>query len=199
MPEDMVLLHRYRGGGGLGGLLLVLALAGCNYASDYRPPADGRARPLYKGDKVVMVAPSELPRCLEAGPPPPSYQYAVPRNAGGYYLPRSHHTHVPVAVVVVAPGPPLVPVPVPVGHRHHHGLASGGGVDSGDAGKYMLAAMAVAALVAFPAVAIGLAMGNPEPEDEVAPAVDAVNRFNDEARERMAYCEAMAGPRGGAR
>ena len=182
--------------GPIGPFVLALSIAGaagCSYTSDYRPPADGRARGVWEDDALVMVAPSALPRCAHSAPPrPPGYRYAVPLNGAGYYTPPRSHGHVVVGVVVVGP-PPLHP-PVPI----VPGVGMGGAMD-GEGGKYILVVMAVGAIVAFPFLAMGLALGHPEPEDEVAATVDRVNRFNDDARERLAMCAASAPPARGPR
>ena len=51
---------------------------------------------------------------------------------------------------------------------------------------------AVVAIVAFPFVAVGLAVGHPEPSDEVVTAIDTINRYNDDARRKEALCAATA-------
>ncbi|MBW2458370.1 MAG: hypothetical protein JRI68_27960 [Deltaproteobacteria bacterium] len=173
--------------GPLGPLVLALALggaAGCSYTSEYKPPADGRARGVWKDDGLVMVAPAELPRCAHEVPPRPSgYHYAVPLDGAGYYAPHHHHHHhSPVVVGVVVVGPPPLLAPVPIGPG---GL--GGSMD-GESGKVMLVVMAIGAIVAFPFIAMGLALGHPEDEDEVAANVDRINEYNDEARERLSMC-----------
>ncbi len=170
--------------GPMGPLVLAAVLGGavgCSYTSDYVPPQDGRARGVWKDDGLVMVAPEELPRCAHEVPPqPPGYVYAVPLNGAGYYVAPRTHTHVHVGVVVVGPAPLHPPVPFVPG-----GL--GGSMD-GESGKVILVVMAIGAIVAFPFIAMGLALGHPEDEDEVAGTVDRINEFNDEARERLSLC-----------
>ena len=134
-----------------------------------------------------MHAPKRLPDCtgVAAEAPPGRVQYRVPHDDDGYYQPRSR---VSVGLVVV--------------HHHHHPpivfVPTGGGSvksssGSPNGGKALAVALAVGALVAFPFIALGLAMGHPEPEEEVASAMDRVNEFNDQARDREAYCAAIAG------
>jgi len=170
--------------GAWGPLLLALTLGGaggCSYTSEYTPPADGRARGVWKDDGLVMVAPEALPRCAhQMPPPPPGYHYAVPLDGSGYYVAPRTHTHVHVGVVIIGPPPLHPPVPIVPG-------SLGGSMD-GESGKVMLVVMAIGAIVAFPFIAMGLALGHPEDEDEVAATVDRINEWNDEARERMAYC-----------
>ena len=72
------------------------------------------------------------------------------------------------------------------------GALSGG---KGD-GEAFAVVLAVGAIIAFPFIAMGLAMGHPEPEEEVVDAVDRINTYNDELRERYAFCEALAGSQG---
>jgi len=158
--------------------LLALLCAGCSYTSDYVPPRDGRVRPLWQGDKVVIAAPAELPECASDEQPPPSYVYVTPLDGHGHYVPPATHTHVHVGVIIIG-RPPLLPVlpgvpPVPK--------------LSGDGGKYVAVILAVGAIVAFPFIALGLAMGHPEPEEEVAEAIDVVNELKDQSRETMARC-----------
>jgi hypothetical protein len=156
---------------------------GCSYTSDYVPPKDGRARAIWKDDKAVVAAPSELPDCATREQPPEGYRYEVPLDAGGYYYAPSGTGHVHVGVVVIGrppillPGVPGVTIPSP-------------GNVSGDGAEYLVVILAVGAIVAFPFIAMGLALGHPEPEDEVAAAIDQVNAFNDESRERLAKCAA---------
>ncbi|RLB51263.1 MAG: hypothetical protein DRI90_23080 [Deltaproteobacteria bacterium] len=182
--------------GPLAPFVLTLAIAGatgCSYTSDYRPPADGRARGVWEDDELVMVAPSALPQCAHSVPPrPPGYHYVMPLDGAGYYVaPRSHHSHVVVGVVVIGPPPLYPPVPFVPGGM--------GGAMDGESGKVVLVVMAIGAIVAFPFIAMGLALGHPEPEDEVAATVDRVNQFNDDARERLSWCAATAPAAGGPR
>jgi len=167
----------------LRGVVIVAAAAasmmGCSYKSEYQPPKDGRARPVWDDDKVVMVAPPELPSCVGERQPPPSFGYHVPMS-GGYWAGGRGGGHVHVHVVVIGHPPPLL-VPGPI--------IPGGDMD-GEGAKYLLVGLAAAAIVAFPFIAMGLAMGHPEPEEEVASAIDKINRYNDLARERMAQCAA---------
>lgn len=160
-------------------VLLVLLCAGCSYTSDYVPPRDGRARPIWQGDKVVIAAPAELPECASDEQPPPTYVYEAPLDRG-YYVPPATHTHVHVGVVIIG-RPPLLPVLPGVPGPTVPNL-------SGDGGKYVAVILAVGAIVAFPFIAMGLAMGHPEPEEEVANAIDGVNELKDVSRERMARC-----------
>jgi hypothetical protein len=161
--------------------------AGCNYQSSYRPPADGRARGVWQKDKIVMYAPStEAPVC-RAGRLDSSRRPRSTRE--GYWLADEHHaTHHhhtgggSVHVVVV--GRPVVPVPfVPL-----PGVGGGGGAFGNDADPRIFAVLAVGALIALPIVTVALALGHPEPEDEVATEIDRINRYNDAARHAWRRC-----------
>ncbi len=154
--------------------LLAVSTCGCSYTSDYRPPNDGRARPLWIDDEVVVSRPTSLPQCA---PPPQAYYQGWVPFAEGYWDPPEERGG--GAVIAIVGGPPL-PLPVSAGG------GSGGGGDSLEG----LAVVMAAAIVAFPFVALGLALGQPEPEEEVATAIDAVNTYNDRARYRIAECMA---------
>jgi hypothetical protein len=166
------------------------AAFGCNYTSDYRPPRDGRARPIYQDDTVVVATPALPFECGPYGPgrPVPGARYvpaqvvlqAASRGSyggGGVYL----------SGPIFVPGPHL--------HGSSGSVSSGGG--SGDGGKLVAVALAVAAIVAFPFIIVGLAAGNPEQEDAVASAIDSVNQYNDQLREQAAVCAELADRRSG--
>jgi hypothetical protein len=183
----------------------LLTLAGCSYASDYVPPADGRARAVWAGDRVVM----------SLALPPESACSAEIHAADGWSLGsvRSGHAHVHGHVAVWVPiyyGPPIHPVvpgrappihtrptvaPRPVGRTPAvvQGGRAGAGVHvssdrTDDLMKRLFVVAAVAALIALPATAIALASGHPEPTDEVAAAIDDANEFNDSARQPDSPC-----------
>ncbi|MEZ4452112.1 MAG: hypothetical protein R3B09_21790 [Nannocystaceae bacterium] len=172
----------------------------CGYTSSYVPPDGWRARPLYHGNEVIMVGPTELPRCIvegEApegateGPPPP--RMAIDDN--GYWGPR-------VGFIVI--GRPLPPphwvflshgyVPLPPG-PHNLFLGSWGGAlfkgsgGGGGKGAGMVAAFfAAIAVAASSGIAIGLAADPPEDSEDTARGIDAVNAYNDRARTIMSEC-----------
>ena len=59
----------------------VVALAGCGYTSQYRPPADGRARPLWRGDHVennLELLPTARPTFVATARDPPQGDDDVP-------------------------------------------------------------------------------------------------------------------------
>jgi hypothetical protein len=63
--------------------------------------------------------------------------------------------------------------------------------------------LAVIAVVALPAITLGLALGRPEPEKEVSEVLDRVNLYNDLARSQGSPCAvdasgAPGAPMGGA-
>ncbi len=159
---------------------------GCGYTSDYVPPRDGRARAIWRDDKAVIAGPAELPNCATREQPPDGYRHRVPQDAHGYYYAPTGSTSVHVGLVVVGRPPILLPH-LPSSAVPGANLGGGGGVDGGE---YLFVILAVGAIVAFPFVAMGLALGHPEPEEEVAVALDQVNAYNDELRERLARCAA---------
>jgi hypothetical protein len=168
----------------LAGVLAGLSVAGCSYTSEYVPPQDGRARPIWVDDAVQVAAPADLPECVTREQPPEGYTYTVPQDQDGYYYSPgpgpSGHVHVHVGVVIIG-RPPLLFAPTP---------GFNPGSISGDGGKYLAVGLAVGAIIAFPFIAMGLALGHPEPEEEVAGSIDALNTWNDQARERMERCAA---------
>ncbi len=139
-----------------------------------------------------MYAPStEPPVCRGGELAPDRDARATPT---GYWVPdeqeRRHHHASSVNVIVVAP----------VGHHHHHGhsghhRSTGGGGD-GEADPRVLTVLAVGALIALPIVTVGLALGHPEPEDEVADEIDRINRYNDDARHAWRTCGIIAARKG---
>lgn len=172
---------------------LTLLVAGCSYTSDYKPPKDGRARAIWQDDEVVIAAPADLPDCATGKQPPKGYRYDMPSDPHGYYYAPSSSTHVHVGVVIIG-RPPVIFVP----HGPGGGVPSLGG-GGGKGSEYVFVALAVGAIIAFPFIAMGLALGHPEPEEEVAASIDEVNAFNDKSRERLARCAAWYRKHGGAR
>lgn len=177
----------------------IAALVGCGgYTSQYVPPPDGRPRLVWSDDKPVpMIAhpvPSECTEAVErltggSGLVTIGSHVGGGHVSGGYY----HPVRV-VGVVHVGGGPGYVPVPRPIGVPlpHFSGggssggigsikLGSGGGGGSGDLGKGAIL-LVVVAILSLPFIALGLAVGRPEPEGEVANAIDAVNAQTDLAR-----------------
>ena len=172
-------------------LTSLLCGAGCaSYASDYRPPNDGRARVVWDDTDALAVLPPVQSQCLSA------VDQAID-------APSSVHFGASAAVVgphfvFIGPPPPLLHVHV--GAHHHAGTTfhgTGGGHVGGDGGKSSgssnaapeaVVALAVLAIIAMPGITIGLAAGRPEPEDEVALAIDRVNAYNDLARYPGTLC-----------
>lgn len=197
---------------GLSGLskLALIASAAClggcaGYTSEYAPLDDGRARAVYRDDQLVMeVGGAVTPECANA-----VVDARSPETAA-YVASHAHrHTWVPVYY-----GPPILVLHgglAPTPHRPRYaggsgpgfsGLtvpgrsgggtggpsSSGGGGGLGNAGKEVVVIIAVIAIVAMPAIAIGLAVGRPEPEKEVAAVIDRVNLYNDMARTPGSPC-----------
>lgn len=157
---------------------LVLATGCASYTSTYQPPADGRARPIWDDNKVVFGVDATTDECLAAAqtePFTPHYHHEV--HGGGVFVvwapvPIVHHVH---------SSGPVAPVRTPAGHASHGGPGGVGG-GGGNGAKEAYVAIAVAMIVASPIIAYGLALGRPEPEEEVARAVDQINAYNDLAR-----------------
>ncbi|XYH95885.1 hypothetical protein ACMHYB_50185 [Sorangium sp. So ce1128] len=203
------------------GALALAALSGCgSYVSDYVPPPDGRARPVYRDGAVVMQVGGSTPDCLSgehgSGGALPPYlarasggpaQAAPVRFSGGFWVPIYFGPRIVVEHRGVAPPPP-----------HHHrpgpGVArspaspsrgvkagpggsapsggSGGRSDGAEAATVLLATFAVVALIALPPVAVGLSVGRPEREKDTALALDHVNAYNDLARTPGSPCAVEA-------
>ena len=113
--------------------------------------------------------------------------------SGGYYVPVR-------TVVVVHGGVGIVPVPRPIlphfsgggrsgGIGHIGGGGSGGG-GNGDLGKAAIV-LVVVAIASLPFIALGLAVGRPEPERNVAAAIDQVNAHTDMARSEGSPCDEL--------
>lgn len=184
-------------------LLLIGASAsaiGCHgYSSSYVPPPDGRPRLVWSDDKVVTMMANPIPgKCSSAvdsvvgGSELRTYRSGgtVVNVSGGFYAPV-HRVGV-VRVHGVAP----VPRPVIIGHVGSSSggigsLGSGGGGGGGKGvGEAVLLAV-VLAIVVLPFVAVGLAAGRPEPEKEVAAAIDRVNAHTDLARTEGSPCDEL--------
>lgn len=95
------------------GLFGLSALSGCGgYTSEYEPPADGRARPVWIDDKVVVQ--------YGGGPPPPTCVDAIAgaksfgvqggtvHVSGGFWVPVYYGPR--IAVLSVGVAPPLRPL-----------------------------------------------------------------------------------------
>lgn len=171
------------------GLLLLcacVALFGCQpYASSYVAPADGRAHVVWSDDQPVFLGPSETTgECMMA-------------IDSGDLAPPSHHAHYhgPGPIIIIAPVP-VHPYAVHPASSHHGGggLGGMGGMGKGKQDGRVLAVLAVAALAAMPFVALGLAVGNPEPGDDTAATIDRVNAYNDMSRSEGTPCSAPPPP-----
>lgn len=174
---------------------------GCSsYTSDYVPIADGRARVVWRDDKLAMdVAAGASPDCEAAlQDPSGSAPYGAAhgssvRMSGGFWVPVYYGPR----IVVVRHGVPRAPrvalsrVPasatVGAGAGTVKPSGSGGAGGVGDL-KEAIVVTAVLATVALPAIAIGLAAGRPEPEKHTAEVIDQVNAYNDMARTPSSPC-----------
>lgn len=189
-------------------LLLLPGMAslaiGCGgYTSEYVPPPDGRPRLVWQDNKVVAVQANPVPaNCtIDADALAGGYgsvKVASRGGGGGYYGGGGGVYWVPVrsvAVVhvggpVIAPVPrPILPVPGPAGGGGI-GKIGGGGGGGGDLGKAAIV-VAVLAIAVLPFIALGLATGRPEPEKDVAIAIDRVNAQTDLARTPGSPCDEL--------
>lgn len=172
---------------------------GCGgYTSQYVPPPDGRPRLVWQDNKVVAVQANPVPAACAADADALAYGYeSAPelqrtvrtRVVGGVYWVPVRTVH-----VVHVGGPVIVPrpiLPVPGGSVGGIGkLGGGGGGGGGDLGKAAIA-VAVLAIAVLPFIALGLATGRPEPEKEVALAIDRANAQTDLARVPGSPCDEL--------
>ncbi|WP_437753963.1 hypothetical protein [Sorangium sp. So ce1389] len=160
------------------GVLALAALSGCgSYISDYVPPPDGRARPVYRDGAVVMEIGGPTPACLSGEDGPggalPPYleqasrgpaQAAPVRVSGGFWVPVYFGPRIVVEHRGVAPPPPHLHRPGPgiarspaspsrgVPSRPGGSAPSGGNASSGGSGGGGDGAGAAAVLLATFAV-----------------------------------------------
>jgi hypothetical protein len=151
----------------------LVTLAGCGYVSHYRPPADGRARPLWRSDHVENdLAQLPLSRaCVEA-----IYATAHPEP------PRSA-VHITQFWIPPAVTPPSV---ARVADR---------GSDVDEAATFVdpfLARDVVAMVLLLPILDIVFAADRPELEHFSAEAIDDLNAYNDLARRSGTPCSQVA-------
>jgi hypothetical protein len=187
------------------------ALSGCgSYISDYVPPDDGRARAVWRDGKVEMEGADLSGACAaEIGfqtnePPPPYTGGSTVRVHGGFWVPMYFGPRIVVVHRGVAPTPRVRATRVGAGGGGSGvkavrpgggggggsiagGGSSGGGGGGGDIGKGAVV-LAVVALIALPAIAIGLSLGRTEDEKGTALAIDRVNAYNDLARTPGSPC-----------
>ncbi|MCK6586604.1 MAG: hypothetical protein HUU21_25830 [Polyangiaceae bacterium] len=187
------------------------ALSGCgSYISDYVPPDDGRARAVWRDGNVEMEGADLSGACAaEIGyetnePPPPYTGGSTVRVHGGFWVPVYFGPRIVVVHRGVAPRPHYHATRVRSvssggsgigsisgggggGGKVSSGGSSGGGGSSGDIGKGAVI-LAVVALIALPAIALGLSLGRTEAEKETALTIDRVNAYNDLARTPGSPC-----------
>jgi hypothetical protein len=192
-------------------VLLSLVVSGCGYTSEYTPPLDGRARPVWKDNNVVMELSGGGLTSACANELVETTQYRRLRLAdgelrldGGYWAPRYYGPTIVVVTPGLAPPLPLPPLYVPrlpvgahttiVAAPHAivgAGAVKGGGGGGGGSGGDALAKLALIALVVLPAVAIGLALANPESAGASSQAIDQVNVYNDLVRSGQSSCSQL--------
>ncbi len=188
-------------------------LSGCgSYTSDYVAPKDGRARAVWDDDKVVASMPSgdggrgcsEAIRGLQANPSEYTTYYGGSSRGVIYYRPWIVVRPAPLVIVgsgrVGSTGGTVSRVPASAsvgsskggssgGSSLGSGGSSGGGGGGGDMGKAALV-LVVVALLTLPIITLGLGFSRPEPEGQVATAIDEVNAYNDLARLPESPCVA---------
>lgn len=175
---------------------LALLATGCGgYTSEYIPPPDGRPRLVWQDNKVVPMISNPVPGNCSAAVDDLAdggSGRVRGRTRGGYYTPVRTVTvvHVGGPVIVPVPRPILVPVRGGGSRGSLGGLSGGGGGGGGDLGKAAIA-VAVLAVAVLPFIALGLAAGRPEPEKEVAAAIDRVNAQTDLARTEGSPCDEL--------
>jgi hypothetical protein len=174
---------------------LAALVVGCGgYTSEYVPPPDGRPRLVWQDNKVVPMISNAVPgQCSAAVDSLAGGGSGVlvrGRTRGGYYAPSRTVVVVGGPVFVPVPRPILVP-PVPGAKVGGLGsLGGGGGGGGGDLGKAAVV-VAVLAVAVLPFIALGLAAGRPEPESEVAAAIDHANAHTDLARTEGSPCDEL--------
>jgi hypothetical protein len=184
-------------------------LAGCTYTSDYVPPQDGRARPIWSENEVVASLPAADPSCLEettalaAGQSPRVYVrggrtvvyggptivvWAPPvvRVHGASGSTRTHGSS--VARRTATPTTPTThaasrsPQRHGAGNRGNDTSSTQSSQGKGNPGAELVAALAVIAILAMPAITLSIALTNPGADKQSARAVDTVNAYNDLTR-----------------
>jgi hypothetical protein len=195
----------------------------CGYTSQYVAPQDGRVRPVWQENKIV-VEPSGAPlsaACLNAAMAETNTEFVrAAKGSGyevrrsGYWVPRYYGPPIVVATAGVAPALPHPPVflpslvvasalrprlggvsviPGPVPIIRIPGGSSGGGKDGG----YVLLVLAVLALTVLPVIDLALAIAPAESAGRSAQAIDQVNALNDLMRMTGSPCsyETLGGAR----
>lgn len=164
---------------------------GCGgYTSEYVPPADGRPRLVWQDNKVVVMQANAVPaNCtaeVDALAGGDTSVRVAGRGGGVYFVPVRTVGVVHVGGPVIVPRPFVPPLPgAGIGK-----LGGGGGGGGGDLGKAAIV-VAVLAIAVLPFIALGLATGRPEPEKEVADAIDRANAQTDLSRTPGSACDEL--------
>ena len=189
---------------------MLCALTGCAYTSDYTPPDNWRARPIFMGNEVValdtdteiLCAGEAMPEAEEELLPVSDDIAPTPMtiNADGFWVPMLdadllllHHMH---RHHMIRHGYGLS-----FGHGYHGGSGwiggGGGGLGSIDdeAAAVALAVVLVVSIVISSGVAVALA-AVPAESKSVSSSIDEINAHNDQLRSGMVRCieQAAAAP-----
>jgi hypothetical protein len=149
--------------------VLIATLAGCGYTSQYTPPADGRARPLWVEDHVI----SSFDRLrLSPGCNDALYWTAHPEHPVAVAAPTEFWVPVPHRAVVPAP------IIDPAARRDDDEPPIG------DPRSFLLPLLPVF----WPVAALVLAASRPEAHQFSAEAIDEVNAYNDLSRRAGTPC-----------
>lgn len=186
-------------------IVAIVLAGGCSgYESSYQPPDAYRARAVWSDDGMTIAGMDQVPTCdLDSiTAEPVEVAPGETRDSVRMMTVGPHGNWIPITLVGWHHYNPfffLFPHQV-IAEAIHLGsggpvvgsTAGGGSVPSlggsGDGAAYVLAVLAVVAILASSVIAVGLAVSDPEDGDEIAATIDEVNRINDEARQVMADC-----------
>jgi hypothetical protein len=179
---------------------LLMGAIGCGYTSQYVPPVDGRARPLWAGDHVTNNLPqfARSRECVDAvywvQHPEIEPQAEHFQPAPVVWVPRYWGADIVVATPGVAPilahpvlfSPSLTVLQAAVAAGRS--ASQGGSTGGGNLGKEIALVIVVLAVVLVPIVDITVAALRPESDERSGDAIDQANVFNDLARSAGTPC-----------
>ena len=162
-------------------MLLLASLTACSYTSIYVPPADGRARLVWRDDKATALLPvSPGSACATAiqqsrGFPPPD-------GTDVYFFPRF--------IILEGPISPHLGTDARSATGVHGGPHRASAIEpsSGGGDGKVWVVLAVIATVTLPIVAVILASSTPEDSSETSQAIAAVSAYNSLARTPESPC-----------